>query len=275
MIDSRKKNALVALFMLCFGFLGFSTTALAEYRLWGIVSETLYEYTVESDAWVEIGLTAIPGDDDLGLAYSPSEELLYAIDENGVLYSIDPTDATTTEIGDTGLSDGTTGDYGAAFMAGVLYVTLDDTESLYTVDTSTATPTLVADNIGDIEALAPGNDPNGPLYATLEGDPDDIQGTLTRDTGVFTPFPGDPSLAGDRGLGLAGGLIYGSDEDDFGSLDPITGEIVVLSGVTGGDMEGLAGDGSAAVSPLPVPTLPFYGLLLLAALLGVFALRKL
>ena len=271
-MNSRIKNSLIALFLLTFVGLTYSSAALAEESLWGLDgSGDLYLYDVESDTWTLVGNTGIDGN-DAGLAYSPSAGLLYAIDENGILYSIDPSDASTTTIGDTGLTS-TDGNYGAAFMAGALYVTETNNASLYTVDTSTAVPTLVASDIGSIEALAPGNDPNGPLYAT--SDNGNVQGTLTRDTGVFTPFPGEPSLEGDRGLGLAGGMLFGSDDSAFGSLDVTTGEIVVLADFDGDDLEALAGDGSMSIPALPVPTLPFYGLLLLTAFLGVLALRKL
>ena len=66
---------------------------------------TLYKYTIGTNSWATIGSTGVPFD-DVGLAYDPGNNVLYAIgDQNSTLYSINPTTAAATRIGDTGFND--------------------------------------------------------------------------------------------------------------------------------------------------------------------------
>lgn len=66
----------------------------------------LYSYDIGSDTWTEIGFTGVEFS-EAGLAYDAASDLLYAKgDQDSILYAIDPSDATATPIGDTGIAEG-------------------------------------------------------------------------------------------------------------------------------------------------------------------------
>ena len=70
-------------------------------------------YNPGADSWSLIGNTDITFD-DAGLAFDPGGNLLYAVgDQDSNLYSIDPVDATTAVVGNTGIGEGG----GLAFVA--------------------------------------------------------------------------------------------------------------------------------------------------------------
>lgn len=62
-------------------------------------------YDIGTDTWSDIGDTGIDFDNH-GLAYDPSPQILYALNEDGFLYSVNPTTAQSTFIGDTGIDEG-------------------------------------------------------------------------------------------------------------------------------------------------------------------------
>jgi hypothetical protein len=233
----------------------------------------LWAYGFASNSWGLVGATDIDDGNDIGVAFSESLGLLLAVTEDGELYSVDPNDATTVLIGNTGLS----GDIGAAVISDTLYVSVDTSDSLYSVDVGTASATLLgtaADT--DIEALAPSK-AGSFLYAT---DTNSGQGQLLLDGSSFSALTNGGSLPGERGLAYdpVGGLLYGSDNDSFGSLDPATGVETELADFLGDDLEGIAFVSAKWIyrgGDVPVPTLPFFGLLALTSLLGLFGLRKL
>ena len=243
---------------------------LSRGAIYGIDSSgDLWVYAIASDSWASVGATGVDDGNDIGVAFSESLGLLLAVTEDGKLYSVDPNDATTVLIGNTGLS----GDIGAAVISDTLYVSVDTTDSLYSVDVSTASATLLgtAADTG-IEALAPSK-AGSFLYATNSSN---NQGELLLDGSSFSALTNGGSLPGDRGLAYdpVGGLLYGSDSSSFDSLDPATGVETELKDFEGDDLEGIAFVSARGVS-LPVPTLPFFGLLALTSLLGLCGLRKL
>ena len=237
-------------------------------------SGDLWAYGIASDSWSRLGRTDVDNGNDIGIAFSEALGLLLAVTEDGKLYSVDPNDVTTVLIGDTGLS----GDIGAAVISDTLYVSVDTSNSLYSVDVATASATLLgtAADTG-IEALAPSKTGSF-LYAT---DSSNNQGELLLDGSSFSALTNGGSLPGDRGLAYdpVGGLLYGSDNSSFDSLDPATGvETDLASPTRADDLEGIAFVPARFVSggaKVPVPTLPFFGLLALTSLLGLFGLRKL
>ncbi|TWT77190.1 hypothetical protein Pla123a_18450 [Posidoniimonas polymericola] len=72
----------------------------------GGTDDTLYRYSIAGDSWSTVGSTSIPFADSTGLAYDPSVDLFYAINDAGGLYSVNPNTAASTFIGDTGLGRG-------------------------------------------------------------------------------------------------------------------------------------------------------------------------
>lgn len=77
-------------------------------------AEDLVRYAVETGTWITVGPTNIFSGNDIGLAYDPDNQILYAADSDGLLYGVNPTNGLTTLIGDTGLPSG---DYGLAFVS--------------------------------------------------------------------------------------------------------------------------------------------------------------
>ncbi len=66
----------------------------------------LYFYNIGTDSWGLIGLTGVSFD-QIGLAYDPIGDLLYAKgNQDSLLYSVDPTTASATVIGNTGRANG-------------------------------------------------------------------------------------------------------------------------------------------------------------------------
>ena len=90
-----------------------------------------------------LGFTGIPGDtiDVFGMAFDPLSNLLYVTDVQENLYAIDPADASSVLIGRMGIVH----PFAIAYNPrdGQLYVTDAVTDSLYTVDRTTAMTTLV------------------------------------------------------------------------------------------------------------------------------------
>ena len=74
----------------------------------------LVRFDVVGNAWTTVGPTVnIGSGNDIGLAYDPNSQTLYAAENDGELYSVDPSTGLATLIGDTGLP---LGDYGLAFV---------------------------------------------------------------------------------------------------------------------------------------------------------------
>lgn len=124
---------------------------------------------------------------------------------------------------------------------GTLFLVNDDSPNeLYTVNTTTGVPTLVGlGNSAGSEGLALSDDPTTLLYGV---DGDDIT-TIATDGSSATTTAINP--IGDRGLtfNATTGLLYGSDNSTFQSIDPNTGTITTLTTAAGSnDIEGLAAD---------------------------------
>lgn len=74
----------------------------------------LVRFDVNSNTWATVGPTVnISNGDDIGLAYDPDSQILYAAENNGELFSVNPASGLATLIGYTGLPSG---DYGLAFV---------------------------------------------------------------------------------------------------------------------------------------------------------------
>jgi hypothetical protein len=64
-------------------------------------------YDISQNKWENLGNTGIPQSDEVGLAFDPLRNTLYAVTGRGTeLYSIDPDTAVATVVGDTGLLRG-------------------------------------------------------------------------------------------------------------------------------------------------------------------------
>lgn len=124
---------------------------------------------------------------------------------------------------------------------GTLYLVIDNSpNALYTVDTTTAVPTLVgAGNSASSEGLALSNNPATLLYG-VDGS---VITTIATDGSSAATTAIDPN--GDRGLTFHAptGLLYGGDNGTFESIDPGTGTITALASLPANeDVEGLAAD---------------------------------
>lgn len=116
----------------------------------------------------------------------------------------------------------------------------DDQDSLYTVNTTTAGTTFVGGGI--CEGLAPGSAPSF-LFCVNN---DETLYRISTSTGTRTTVGPMGSPAGDRGLAynVNTGILYGADNDDFGSINTSTGAFTPLASPPGQDpdVECLAAD---------------------------------
>ena len=121
-----------------------------------------------------------------------------------------------------------------------LYLVHDNSpNSLYRVDVATAASTLVgAGASAQSEGLALSNNPTDFFGVTNDGD----LYTIARNGNGTSTLAGDHDA--DRGLtfNTVTGILYGSDNSTFGSIDPITNTLTPLASPPGGDTEGLAAD---------------------------------
>ena len=144
---------------------------------------------------------------------------LYIIEEDsGKLYTIDPSDASTTEVGNLGLDS----PKGIAQHGGVLYVVDADTDKIYTVNPDNASTTEVGDlGITDPAGLA---SHAGILYV-VDGSGDHLYIVDTSD-GSTTDI-GDTAIEGPQGLTSYKGKLYvvNINDDKIYSLDTNTGRV--------------------------------------------------
>lgn len=157
----------------------------------------------------------------------------------------------TIPLGELGITDTTkTQDIQLAFAAygtaappppsfGTLFLG-DPVDSLHTVNTSTAGTTLVG--WGECEGLAPGSDSS---FLFCVNDDNTLYRISTSD-GTRTTIGSMGSPAGDRGLAynVNTGILYGADDEDFGSINTSTGVFTPLASPPGSDpdVECLAAD---------------------------------
>lgn len=73
--------------------------------IYGIGQNRFMAYDPAEDSWADVGT---PGSDfdNAGLAWDSINDVFYAIDDDGVLHSVDPETGAATVIGDTGFEDG-------------------------------------------------------------------------------------------------------------------------------------------------------------------------
>jgi hypothetical protein len=114
----------------------------------------------------------------------------------------------------------------------------EDTNDHYTVDINTAVATLVGD--GDCEGLALSEDPSTFLYCVND---DSFLYTVPTFGNGRTMVVSISSNA-DRGLAYntSTGILYGSDNTGFGSINTTTGVVTFLATPPGSDTEALAAD---------------------------------
>lgn len=126
-----------------------------------------------------------------------------------------------------------------AQTGGTLYLADSDeeAESLYTVNTTTAGVTYIGS--GDCEGLALSPDPSIFLYCIYDNSQ---LMQISTSTGGTTDVGGSPD--GDRGLAYntATGILYGSDNFNFGTIDQATGAFSALANPPNEDTEALAAD---------------------------------
>ena len=92
----------------------------------------LQSYDLLANQWTDIGNSGLAGTSNShGLAYDPATNLLYALTNDGLLFSIDPTVGGSSLIGDTGLNSGG----GLAFLPGIAPVGLaSEADASFTLD---------------------------------------------------------------------------------------------------------------------------------------------
>ena len=78
-------------------------------------NEDLVRFDVAANSWSVVGPTVnISSGNDIGLAYDPGTQTLYAVTSSGILYTVNPTTGLATVVGNTGLGTGL--DVGLAFV---------------------------------------------------------------------------------------------------------------------------------------------------------------
>ena len=74
--------------------------------IYGITTVThqLHAYNPVTNAWALVGTPDIPNSGDFGMAWDSLRDVLYVVDEEGVLFSVNPVSAVATRIGDITVS---------------------------------------------------------------------------------------------------------------------------------------------------------------------------
>ena len=111
------------------------------YGVAGASNSPLYVYDPVGDSWSTVALSLSIGWDSVGLAYDPTADLVWAVNEDGNVYTIDPTTGTTTLVGNTGLE---VGGGGAGFVP---CAAPPDTTTTTAAPTTTAPPAVAAEQV--------------------------------------------------------------------------------------------------------------------------------
>lgn len=166
------------------------------------------------------------------------------------LYSVDPSDAATTPVGASSLSDSTgiAWDPTTGTLFGVDWNLHPD--HLYTIDPDTGSATQVAQLSVDRPTGLDVDPSTGVLYVVYDDDDEggSILGTIDKATGAVTPI--GPTLDEDERVRLSAiavspvdGTMYGySYNNRFYSIDTSNGELSHLAIDTAPDIYGLAFD---------------------------------
>ena len=185
-------------------------------------SADLMFYNPNTDYWSVIGYTGISEWNNVGLAFDTEQNVLYAKrDGDTLLYEIDASTGQTQSIGNTGIADGG----GLALVdnvsKGKLYFSSDDYgDGLYTLNTTTgnATPVTINGNQMWMRGLAP-SESSSFIYGGNES-----LFKINSDASVANQISNNPFSYDGLAYDSSRNILYGTNGNDFYSINPNTGE---------------------------------------------------